>query len=81
MSKYEIINYSDKDNESYLIFNTEINRYFAGYDFMYSINWTKDLSKAFVSTTKDEVSQIVEVLKASDDDSEEMTISELVEIA
>jgi len=70
MSKYEILDNSYPDAPAFLILDSESRKYFAGYDFMGSVNWTDDLYTATVnglSVSRDEAEQIVEDLKAMED--------------
>ena len=73
MSKYEISQIRSMDNEArFVIYNKEEHAFFAGYDFMGSVNWEHSQvpSEACELTTEDDPEQIVKDLESADDPAE-----------
>ena len=70
MSKYEIITVHDWDNIWYAIFDTEGAQYFAGYDFMGSVNWQSCISPECYISEEDEAEQIIRDLESADEETE-----------
>ena len=69
MSKYEITTIRSMDNEvRYAIYSHEEHGFFAGYDFMGSVNWERILKPECELTEEDDPAQIVRDLEAADDE-------------
>ena len=71
MSKYEITTIRSMDNEvRYLIYNNEEHAFFAGYDFMGSVNWvhTNCPGEECELTVEDDPEQIVRDLESADEE-------------
>ena len=69
MSKYEISKIRSMDNEvRFVIYNKEEHAFFAGYDFMGSVDWeyTSVPSESCELTAEDDPEQIVRDLEAAD---------------
>lgn len=73
MSKYEISKIRSMDNEvRFVIYNKEEQAFFAGYDFMGSVDWeySKVPSEACELTAEDDPEQIVADLESADEPAE-----------
>ena len=73
MSKYEISQIRSMDNEvRFVIYNKEERAFFAGYDFMGSVEWEYSHvpSEACELTAEDDPEQIVKDLEAADEPAE-----------
>jgi hypothetical protein len=68
MSKYEIKTVHNTDREdTFVIYSTEESAFFAGYDFMGSVNWEKIPSHECELTKEDDPEQIVRDLESADE--------------
>ena len=68
MKKYEIKTVHNVGNEdTFVIYSTEEAAFFAGYDFMGSVNWEKIPSHECELTKEDDPEQIVRDLEAADE--------------
>lgn len=74
MSKYEIktVHHSDGSNDTFVIYSKEESAFFAGYDFMGSVNWAKFPSSQCELTADDDPQQIVRDLESADEHAEAM---------
>ena len=72
MSKYEIktVHHSDGSDDTFVIYSFEESAFFAGYDFMGSVNWEKIPSTECELTEEDDPEQIVKDLEAADEPAE-----------
>jgi len=70
MSKYEIktVHHSDGSEDTFVIYSTEEAAFFAGYDFMGSVNWEKVPNHECELAKEDDPWQIVKDLEAADYD-------------
>ena len=67
MSKYTMTKVQDNGCTFYAIYSEDEMKYFAGYDFMGSIDWVQNLNDAYWMSD-DEAYQIMADLKDSDDE-------------
>ena len=72
MSKYEIkpVHHSDGSEDTFVIYSFEEAAFFAGYDFMGSVNWEKIPSSECELTAEDDPEQIVKDLESADEQAE-----------
>lgn len=72
MNKYEIktVHHSDGSEDTFVIYSMEESAFFAGYDFMGSVDWVKIPSTECELTKEDDPWQIVKDLEAADEPAE-----------
>lgn len=72
MSNYEIktVHHSDGSEDTFVIYSLEESAFFAGYDFMGSVNWVKIPNTDCELTAEDDPEQIVADLEAADEPAE-----------
>ena len=70
MKKYEIAKVANEDGTYTIIVNNETNQYFAGYDFMGSVNWEDCIVNASWMDEDEDAEQIVRDLESADEPAE-----------
>lgn len=78
MKNYEIktVHHADGSNDTFVIYSAEESAFFAGYDFMGSVNWVKIPSHDCELTEADDPWQIVDDLEAADEPIEDPATKE-----